>query len=65
MNAAGFAIAALFVLTWAVAVGIWHYGRIETRWSGHGARALPARRADPAETAAARQAVTSATANPS
>jgi high-affinity nickel-transport protein len=29
----GYAIAALFVLTWVIAVTIWKYGRIEERWS--------------------------------
>jgi nickel/cobalt transporter (NiCoT) family protein len=33
LNAAGFAIVALFVLTWAAAVLIWRYGHIEERWS--------------------------------
>jgi high-affinity nickel-transport protein len=29
----GFAIVGLFVLTWAVALVVWRYGRIEERWS--------------------------------
>lgn len=29
----GFAIVGLFVLSWAVAVGIWRFGRIEQRWA--------------------------------
>jgi nickel/cobalt transporter (NiCoT) family protein len=29
----GFAIVGLFVLTWAVALAVWRYGRIEERWS--------------------------------
>jgi nickel/cobalt transporter (NiCoT) family protein len=33
LNAVGFAIAGLFVLTWVVALAIWHYGDIEARWS--------------------------------
>ena len=33
MNAVGYAIAAMFVLTWAVAALVWRYGRIEERWS--------------------------------
>jgi high-affinity nickel-transport protein len=33
LNAIGFALVALFVLTWAVALGIWRFGRIEERWS--------------------------------
>ncbi|HEY7323901.1 MAG TPA: HoxN/HupN/NixA family nickel/cobalt transporter [Streptosporangiaceae bacterium] len=33
LNAAGFAIVALFALTWAAAVLVWRYGHIEERWS--------------------------------
>jgi high-affinity nickel-transport protein len=33
LNAMGFAIAGLFVLTWVVALAIWHFGEIEARWS--------------------------------
>jgi high-affinity nickel-transport protein len=29
----GYAIVALFVLTWVIAVTVWKYGRIEERWS--------------------------------
>jgi high-affinity nickel-transport protein len=29
----GYAIAAVFVVTWAVAVAVWRFGRIEERWS--------------------------------
>ncbi len=29
----GFAVAALFVLTWVLALAIWHFGRVEERWS--------------------------------
>ena len=32
---AGYAVVALFVLTWLVALGVWHLGRIEERWSTH------------------------------
>jgi high-affinity nickel-transport protein len=31
----GYGIAALFVLTWAVAVAVWKLGRIDERWSAH------------------------------
>jgi high-affinity nickel-transport protein len=31
----GFLIVALFVLTWAVAAGVWRWGRVEERWSRH------------------------------
>jgi high-affinity nickel permease len=30
----GFGIVAVFVLAWAVALGVWRFGRIEDRWSG-------------------------------
>ncbi len=33
LNHVGYAIAALFVLTWAVAVAVWRLGRIEERWA--------------------------------
>ncbi len=31
----GYAIVALFVLTWLVAIGIWRFGRIEEKWSAN------------------------------
>src|SRR4051795_13660386 len=33
MNVVGYAIAGLFVLTWAVALAVWRFGHIEERWS--------------------------------
>jgi high-affinity nickel-transport protein len=33
LNYAGYAIVATFVLTWAIALAIWHVGRIEERWT--------------------------------
>jgi high-affinity nickel-transport protein len=33
LNHVGYAIAVLFVLTWAVALGVWRFGRIEERWT--------------------------------
>jgi high-affinity nickel-transport protein len=33
LNHVGYAIAGLFVLTWAVALAVWRLGRIEERWS--------------------------------
>jgi len=33
INTAGFVIVGIFVVTWAVAMAIWRYGRIEERWS--------------------------------
>jgi len=32
-NVLGFAIVGLFALTWVLSVSIWHFGRIEQRWS--------------------------------
>jgi high-affinity nickel-transport protein len=32
INKAGFVIAGVFVLTWAVALAIWHFGKIEQKW---------------------------------
>jgi nickel/cobalt transporter (NiCoT) family protein len=32
LNTIGFMIVGLFVLTWAVALAVWKYGRIEERW---------------------------------
>ena len=34
INKAGFATAGLFVGVWAVAIGYWKIGRVETRWAG-------------------------------
>jgi high-affinity nickel-transport protein len=33
INKAGFTIAGLFAVTWAVAVAVWHFARIDARWS--------------------------------
>jgi high-affinity nickel-transport protein len=43
INKAGFAIAALFAVTWIVAVAFWRFGRIEARWQQglDGAEAAP------------------------
>ena len=32
INKAGFVIVGVFVLTWAVALAIWHFGRVEQKW---------------------------------
>jgi len=32
INKAGFVIAGIFVLTWAVALSLWHFGHIEQKW---------------------------------
>jgi high-affinity nickel-transport protein len=39
LNTIGYAVVALFALTWAVAVAVWRLGRIEERWA---VRASPA-----------------------
>jgi high-affinity nickel-transport protein len=39
LNTAGYAIVGLFVLTWAVALTIWRFGRIEQRWENGAASA--------------------------
>ena len=33
LNVVGYAIVAMFVLTWIVALAVWRYGRIEEKWS--------------------------------
>ena len=33
LGAIGYVVAALFALTWAVAVAVWRFGRIEQRWA--------------------------------
>ncbi|MGZ4640371.1 MAG: HoxN/HupN/NixA family nickel/cobalt transporter, partial [Actinomycetes bacterium] len=35
LNMVGYAIVALFILTWVVALAVWRYGRIEEKWSIH------------------------------
>ncbi len=32
LNKAGFVIVGVFVLTWVVALAIWHFGKIEQKW---------------------------------
>jgi len=39
INKAGFIIVGVFVLTWAVALSVWHFGRIEQRWDVAAAKA--------------------------
>jgi len=39
INKAGFIIVGIFVLTWAVALSIWHFGHIEQKWEAHTATA--------------------------
>jgi high-affinity nickel-transport protein len=35
INSVGLVIAGMFVATWAIALSVWHFGRIEERWSEH------------------------------
>jgi high-affinity nickel-transport protein len=42
LNTLGFAIAGMFVLTWAIALAVWHFGRIEERWTPREPEADPA-----------------------
>jgi high-affinity nickel-transport protein len=35
INLLGFVIVGMFVVTWVIAVSVWHFGRIEERWSSH------------------------------
>jgi high-affinity nickel-transport protein len=32
INTAGFVIVGVFVVTWVVALGVWHFGKLEQRW---------------------------------
>jgi high-affinity nickel-transport protein len=32
INTAGFFVVGVFVVTWAVALAVWHFGRIEQKW---------------------------------
>jgi high-affinity nickel-transport protein len=33
LDYAGYGIVALFFVAWAVALAVWHFGRVEERWS--------------------------------
>jgi high-affinity nickel-transport protein len=46
INKAGFVIVGVFVLTWVVALGIWHFGKVEQRWDLAAASASPTAAAD-------------------
>ena len=39
MNRAGFVIAGVFVVTWVVALAVWHFGDIERKWEHQAAQA--------------------------
>jgi high-affinity nickel-transport protein len=40
LNIVGYVIVGLFVVTWAIALAIWHFGHIEQRWSANLEREL-------------------------
>ncbi len=42
LNRVGYAIVAMFVLTWVIALGVWRFGRIEQKWNAHMVDADPA-----------------------
>jgi high-affinity nickel-transport protein len=35
LNIVGYVIVGLFVITWVVALSVWHFGHIEEKWSAH------------------------------
>jgi high-affinity nickel-transport protein len=35
LNYIGYAIVGAFVITWAIALAVWHFGNIEEKWSAH------------------------------
>jgi high-affinity nickel-transport protein len=35
INKAGFVIVGIFIVTWVVALAIWHFGKLEQRWGRH------------------------------
>lgn len=35
INFLGFLIVGMFVATWAIALSVWHFGRVEERWTAH------------------------------
>ncbi len=39
INRAGFIIVGVFVVTWVVALAIWHFGEIERKWEPQAAQA--------------------------
>ena len=43
INHAGFIIVGVFVITWAIALAVWHFGHIEESWERHAAEARAAR----------------------
>jgi high-affinity nickel-transport protein len=47
LNYVGYAMVALFVLTWVIALSVWRFGRIEEKWSAALHRAPPAESSGP------------------
>jgi nickel/cobalt transporter (NiCoT) family protein len=39
INKAGFVIVGVFVLTWVIALGVWHFGKVEEKWDMAAAKA--------------------------
>ena len=35
LDYAGYGIVALFVVAWLIAIAVWHFGRIDERWSAN------------------------------
>ena len=35
LNRVGYAIVAMFILTWVIALAVWRFGRIEEKWNAH------------------------------
>jgi len=33
LNDVGYGVVGLFVLTWSVALSVWHFGKVEQRWN--------------------------------
>ena len=48
LDNAGYAIVGLFFVSWAVALAVWYFGRIEERWTPRVSSDEPARSAEPA-----------------
>jgi high-affinity nickel-transport protein len=42
INTAGYVIVGVFVVTWAIALAVWHFGRLEQRWEADAAGAAGA-----------------------
>ena len=46
INRAGFVIVGVFVVTWLVALALWHFGQVERKWERQAAQARAAREVD-------------------